>query len=385
MNKNKIAIIDLTPSVPLYDYHLMNALGEKNIDVDIFMSNKKKWFNDNSIKNKTFLLNNFIKNSNSQFILKRLFTGIIYYINLFLTVRYIIKQDYNVVHFQWFPSLRENLWEIFFLKTLKKNGLKIVYTKHNVFPHDLEDKYKIEYKNRVNKISSYIDLFIVHTNSTKVQVIKNYTISSIKIHVVPHGIIRPKVIEEKNEFNFKKNDIVFMHFGLLSNYKGSDIVVSAFNELCNKYSNLKLNLIGPLDENFRKKLCDLIGENNKINFIPQYVSDELLNYYLNISNFILFPYREISQSGALLHALSYNKCIIASSLPSFVETLHSFKKNWFVNIDDIESVKNVIECIMTDQEEQELMINKVKNLRNEYSWSEIALKTNQVYKIALKK
>jgi glycosyltransferase involved in cell wall biosynthesis len=381
-SKYKIAMIDLTPAVPQYDYCLMKAFLEKNIRVDLFMSSKKRWLGDSFRENKIKLINSWTTNNNSQFVLKRIFNGFIYYINLLIIVNYVIKNNYSVIHFQWFPSLMENLFEKYFLKKLKKKGLSIIYTKHNLYPHDISVQDRIKYKKRVDIISPYIDLFIVHTNSVKEKIIKEYTVPSSKIHIIPHGVIHYTSTNNNYYFpgNYNSQDIVFMHFGVLSNYKGSDIVIKAFNQLCIIYPNIKLNLIGRISENYKNTLYDLIRGNNNINFIPDYVSNQLLSYYLDQSNIFLFPYREISQSGALLHALSYDKCIIASDLPSFTETLHSFKKEWFVTANNVDSLLQVTEYIMTNKQEQEQMINKVAELRNEYSWNKIALKTYQLYK-----
>lgn len=98
------------------------------------------------------------------------------------------------------------------------------------------------------------------------------------------------------------------------------------------------------------------------------------------SDVLVFPYRNISQSGALLLALAFGKPMIVSKLSSFIETLDGFPEEAFIDVDSVESLKNAI-IVHVDKKQTVFSqeINIISELQNKYSWNNSAKKTIRLY------
>ena len=59
--------------------------------------------------------------------------------------------------------------------------------------------------------------------------------------------------------------------------------------------------------------------------VPRRVSDQEFSDYANASDILLFPYRSVTGSGALLAALTLGKGVIASDLPFFRDVLGGYE------------------------------------------------------------
>ena len=113
-------------------------------------------------------------------------------------------------------------------------------------------------------------------------------------------------------------------------------------------------------------------QNANIEFIPEYVSDEVLYKYIADSDIIVLPYREISQSGALLLALSTKRLIITSDIPSFKETLAGTGEDTFFENGNAASLSNLIKKYVDGLVDENKQLDIIESLEAKYSWENIA-------------
>ena len=206
-------------NLSIYDWNLIQNLKAK---VYFFGSNKYdyKELNVNS---------NLIYNYNS--IKFKLLKAFVYIINNIKLLFYVIKLKPQIIHFQWmkFPT-----FDIIFVKIIRfiSKRTKIVLTAHNFLPHNSGEKYLKQYK----KIYSLVDKIIVHSKNTKEQ-ISEIINTSEKINVIVHGILKiendeklitkaqKEIIEKYN----LKNKTIFLNIGQIHSYKGTDVLIDAWN------------------------------------------------------------------------------------------------------------------------------------------------------------
>lgn len=72
-----------------------------------------------------------------------------------------------------------------FLFWLKKQGIKTIFTAHNILPHDSGDKYRRQYQKYYNTV----DKIIVHSSKTKEELTHDFNLEEDKVIVIPHGMI----------------------------------------------------------------------------------------------------------------------------------------------------------------------------------------------------
>lgn len=306
-----------------------------------------------------------------------------YFIFLLKTAALASRKNTTIVHFQ-FIRFKTDIFYIIFLRIL---GIKIVYTAHNIFPHDSK-KYDyllnyILYKS-VNKI-------IIHSETTKINLLKHFKLPASKLQVIPHGnfdiyinshpISRTKA---RQKFNLRENDKVLLFFGQIRQYKGIDLLIEAFRIVLETEENVFLIIAGgtvsqeSTDEYMQ--LINTVEKRNNIivnfNFIPK----EEVEFYFKAADFVVMPYKRIDHSGVVHLAYSFNKPIIATNVGDFPEVITENKTGYLVNSQDPEDFANkIIYAIKNISLIDEMSRNISELNKTHFSWTEIAKKTKKLY------
>lgn len=378
----KYAVIDISNKVPFYDSALCDAIDHKKDKKDTFryLAPYNSYTEGKGYYKKLF---SFIpksmskKYSRTRKILKSIET----LANYLYIPFYLRSKEYDVAHFQWFPFLDYCSLEVYILKLLRLvcPKLKIVFTDHNIIPHDLSEAATIKYKSRFSKVIPYIDRFIVHTESSKEELHDLFDIDRSKISVIYHGIFTSEFIPSTRKIDYNK--IRLTMFGTQSTYKGTDLFIDAIDGLpAALKERIEVTIIGPTSENLYSKYGEKAKENG-IDWINNWVTMEQLQHTINDSDVIVLPYRSISQSGVLLQALYFHKLIIASDLASFKETLKGFSDDMFFHNGDVENLRSLISKLINGELDTDLQYKSIERLNSLYSWQLSAQNTIRAYNI----
>ncbi len=316
---------------------------------------------------------------NSENIVKRGFKAFEGAINYLYLILYLLLHKVDVLHFQWLPFLEICSVEKNFLRIIKiiSPKTKIILTIHNLYPHNSSDAKKKAYKQRFGKIQRYIDNFILHLEISRKEFCKDFSIDDARTCVIPHGIFVPKGITIEPHKRGEKLNLIM--YGNQSYYKGTDILVDALNLLpkdCqDKVHTVIVGKIAPDYYEPLKKKTECLD----VEWIPEFVPDDVLYNKIAESDVIVIPYREISQSGVLLLALSFKRTIIASDLPSFKETLSELVDVMFFESKKPESLEKILEREICRDEYSVTQIELIDDVVQRYSWQKIASKYKHVY------
>lgn len=381
---NKIIIFDGLCMSPYYDYYLIEALQKKDKNCyfcSISFYKDLRLFNNIKYKEKLFdIVSKFnIKHAK----LRQIFKAMEYVLNLiYLTVKFLIIPP-KIVHIEWLPLLMKSNIELFIIKIWKLFKIKIIYTVHNVLPHDTGERYKNQYK----KIYSIADLLICHVAKSKEELINNFGILNKKIYIVPHGPMFHEYTKISKKDACCKLDIDFkpsvLFFGIIRPYKGIEYLLSAWKHVKEKMPEARLIIAGNGDKKYIGLIKELIYKLNisdvvitKFEFIPT----EKVALYHNASDIVIFPYKHIDQSGALFTAMALGKPIIATNVGGFKETIDNGKSGFLVNYGDEKSLSEFICKLLNDDESRKSMGEyNLKLINEKYSWDIIADKMLNIY------
>ena len=278
----------------------------------------------------------------------------------------------DVLHLQWLPFLEISSIEKKFLKILHTVSPKTKFylTVHNLYPHNWNEKRKISYRKRFCEVEHFFDNFIVHLQNSKKELCSEFCIAENRVYVVPHGVFVPKNLKIIPHERGEKLKLIM--YGNQSFYKGTDILLDALAllpiELRNKVYTL---IVGKTSSEYLALLKQKIDDLN-VDFIPEFVPEDDLNKYIMESDVIVLPYREISQSGALLLALNFEKSIIVSDLPSFRETLLGVDENVFFEKGNAKSLAGLIRKYIEERVNLLKIQKEIKKLAEIYEWKKIA-------------
>lgn len=381
----KAYIVDISGRVPEYDEGLCFGLSKNDTNNEItFVAPYDNFENYNIRFIRLFKL---IPKQLSHGKLRRALKVIEIIINYIYLLSLIKKDMPNVIQMEWLPLSEKIGVEAFFLSMVKKSNAssKIILKIHNVFPHEcISSEARSKYIQRFKQCSFISDAFIVHTQSSKEEVSRIFGIDLNRINVIHHGVFEPKdckVIDKEIGVSGKWN---FLMYGIQSRYKGADILVNSLAALPEELkSMLNVKIVGMMSDDYYHELSS-INTGVDITIMPRFVEFPDLYRMINESDVILLPYRKISQSGVLLLALHFHRCLITSDLDSFKETLDGFEEGWFFKSEDNASLANIITKYLTGQINIKKQMGIIKSLNNKYSWEEAGkLNVELIHRIVL--
>lgn len=287
----------------------------------------------------------------------------------------------KIVHFQWFKF---TLYDVFTIKRIKALGSKVIFTAHNLLPHEGFNRYSGVYR----VIYSLVDIIIVHAEKTAEELVLKFNIPSKKIRVIPHGILTHGTLDKIKLDNYVKrfknknvliNKTVFAVLGEMMFYKGLDVVIDAWNQPQLDSGNIALILAGK--GNF-KKIKEIEDKENVL-VLNRFLEIEEFMAIVKIADFIILPYRRISQSGVLLTVLSEKKSIIVSDVGGLTEPFKFGNIGYILESLTPEVLADTIQKAFlglskkNHQDEEDIRV--WESIFNYYDWKNIGEKTKQLY------
>ncbi|MFH1209977.1 MAG: glycosyltransferase [archaeon] len=305
----------------------------------------------------------------------RIFDGVDWYWipNLFKAIKFIKKENPNVIILQWWTSSAAHTYWI--LKLINKFYLKkkIIIEFHETLDPLEENKSILRFyvKFMAKRLFDNKDAYVTHSNNDKNLISKKYNLNKNRVFIVPHGAYDHFF----KKINLKKDKKIcnLLFFGLIRPYKGVEYLIEAFNKIPkNQIDKFRLYICGETWEG-----CDLNTKiknskyKNRIKFINKYLSDDETNYYFNLADVVVLPYLRASQSGAAHIAISYGLPVICSKVGGLSESMNKYEGTIFVRSKD---TKKITQAILKSYK------IKSKIYANPHPWS----KTIEAYKEVLK-
>jgi glycosyltransferase involved in cell wall biosynthesis len=327
-----------------------------------------KYFQFDNIKN-TQIINNYTYQAKKG--LRKLASYLYSQIKVIL---WIYKNNPQIIHFQWLKVPPLDIFLLLMIKTLYRKS-RLVYTAHNIMPHDSGKKYLFLYY----IIYHLFDGIIVHEKRAKKEIEKLFNLQNKNIMVIPHGLLNLNC----NKKYIYKDKIVFSLIGRISKYKGIDILLEAWTkngELLNDNS-IRLIIAGEGEILLDKKYF-----NKNIVVLNRYILDDEIQEIIKQTDVGILPYRQISQSGVLLSFLAEHKPVIVSNCGGLIQPFEIGNVGWILKeltpmsladqIIDIKSHRHLIDKIKNDK-------NLWHDIDSYYSWNRIGKLTSDYYHMIL--
>ena len=295
---------------------------------------------------------------------------------IWLTMLESIWGKYDIIHVQTF---RMAYVEIILYMLVKLSGKKIVYTVHNVLPHEAKVMDKFFYSLMYN-IS---DALVVHNEATADVLKREFKQALGKIAVIPHGAYDSY---SKSGFEGRTADrytVNLLQIGKIRDYKGADILIKAAAVVPHEYrKRLNITIAGKQEYDFdfddlikKEAVDDVVSIRNE--FLP---SEEIARLFGN-SDACIFPYREVYGSGALLLSYTFGVPVIASDIPTFIEETDSGGAGLlFKSEDEHDLADKIVEFMDMSESERNRFSRRIRNLVDtKYNWKNSAALTVRLY------
>lgn len=390
LNNVDVFVMDLLCMTPYYDRYLIEALSKKDPAIvlgSISFHLDPGYYERYGIKRLRIvdLVAKWKIDSKS---LRQALKLIEYAVNLAALSAAMIFKRPKIIHVQWIPLITRTGLELWFLKLAQSLGVKIVYTVHNTLPHDTGLTYKEIFKNVYCKM----DALICHTHQIKDELIHDYAMPADKLWVIPHGpMLHDAVITSKKmakeTLRFRNDQSLVLTFGVIRPYKGIESLLNAWRDVVAVNKNALLIIAGNGEPQYVetiKNLITLLGLGDYVRQYFRFVPETELHLHIQAADILVYPYKTVSQSGALLTGMAFGKPIVATALAGFKETLGYGKAGILVEPGNTKDLADaLVELIKSPEECARLGAAALSELQEKYSWDSIADKTLACYRRVL--
>lgn len=258
-------------------------------------------------------------------------------------------------------------------------GIKIIWTVHNLGPHERKDSwgYDLFFRIFTENVAGCIYL----TESSRNKAIEAYPIlKQKKWYLIPHGHYRefyPNTVVKKEArkfLNISQEDVVIGFIGQIRPYKNLPPLIKAFKEI--ESPTTRLIIAGnAYCTRTRNEILGLIKNDPRIVFHDKFIPTEETQYYLNSFDLVALPFSEILNSGSAILALSFNKPVIVPNIDIFSELKSLIGADWVHTFEgelSANHLKSAIESVGHRDKDQKPNLDFL-------SWDKLAKKTVDFY------
>jgi beta-1,4-mannosyltransferase len=251
--------------------------------------------------------------------------------------RWLLKHVRNAdyIHIHW-PSyfyaapqrrkcLRDFAKFLFLLTLARLRGARLVWTIHNIYPHDrcVIPQLDILARRLLVKLSV---LFFIHCSCAEAGVLREFPALARRIVQIQHGHwigYYPNTIEcsaARSLLALRENEFVFLFLGFCRPYKNLETLINVFEHLPGKPVLLVAGQFQ--DAAYEAAIRAAVHRSpGRIMLHPGFVRDEDLQIYLRACNVVVTPYTEILTSGSAILALSFGRPVIAPAIGCLKELI----------------------------------------------------------------
>jgi glycosyltransferase involved in cell wall biosynthesis len=271
----------------------------------------------------------------------------------------------QIIHVQHEYGLYSGFDKNFF-PTLKKLGKPIVTTMHSVGNWDA-DTIIATVSNRV----------IVHNEFC------HRRFGAIgPVCVIPHGMtplqtpLPPREVCRRH-LGIQQEVPVVGYLGFISSYKGLESLIEAMVKVPNAALLIGGGWIIEQETeyiiNLKERASKLLP--NRCQWLG-YVPDDDVDMVYGAMNIVVYPSRFMTESGALLKALSHGKAVIASDLAPVREKA---KQGVLMTFKDVNDLTKKIKHLIADAELRQKFEEAATKFAEENSWANVARKHVELY------
>jgi glycosyltransferase involved in cell wall biosynthesis len=219
---------------------------------------------------------------------------------------------------------------------------------------------------------------------TKRAVIKEYSIPSRKIEVIPNAV-EVRLFSERAKKHFEiDGEPIVLSIHRLEWEKATENLLIAFRNILPRFPRAKLVIVGTGPrEYFLKKLTAKLGIERSVIFTGYISGDQIRSLYQQATLFVLPSRKEIFPI-VLLEAMASNCPVLATRVGAIPELIKNGVNGLLVKPDNINQLIEAILLILEDPKKARDMARRAyEEMRTKYDWSITVDRILKVYESLL--
>jgi glycosyltransferase involved in cell wall biosynthesis len=305
------------------------------------------------------------------------------------------RRDVGVLHFHWPQSywhhergpaaLRLPLSYVKVglvaarLAAARALGYRIVWTVHQVYPHEVAHARLEQAGARMLATLSHV--LIAHDASTREDALRKLGRRARRTAIVPHGSYvgvyppgRSRAVV-RAELGSGEEELVFLCFGSLRAYKDVSFLLDAFGTA--ELRDASLVVAGPAgDDGVAADVLAAAAADGRVKPRLGYLPDEQVAEQFGAADVAIVARNDGGTSGAVVLALSLGVPVIAPRRPAYVELLGSERAGWLFEPGDRGSLRAALERAAADgAAARAAKAAAARQRAEELNWRDIAART----------
>ena len=230
------------------------------------------------------------------------------------------------------------------------------------------------------------DAIFLHGESNVTKFQSMFDIPRERLHSIPHGneqifpaTDQSQSIGEKlrSKYGIDDSHSVVLFFGNITPSKGIPDLLQAFESVHSKSPNTRLIIAGMpsrfVDMNLLHKMVVDLKISDSVIFDSRYLDIEEIGPLMQLATVAVYPYRSITQSGALQVAYAFGKPVVATNVGGFPEAVDDGKSGILVKPEEPAELAEAILKIVNSRVLAKEMGAYAKNLsETRFAWEPIA-------------
>lgn len=289
----------------------------------------------------------------------------------------------RVIHVHWvfaftlpgadrFPVLRRmtQFWFLVWLKTCRMLGVHLVWTAHNVLPH--QPVFANDASARRALVAA-CDLVVAHSQATLDELAALGAVAR-RSAVIQQGPIAPVVSDVSLRTLGHDGPRRFLFFGRVQDYKGVEDLLAAFLAMPDDGA-AHLTVAGQCDDpSLRSRLYAMAQRGGaRVLLRLERVSDEELAELLVCADVVVLPFRRVTTSSSAMLALSYGRPLIVPDLAGLADLPD--RAVFRYDGEAAQLIAALIRAADADDETLAAMSAAARSFASGTTWQEIAEKT----------
>lgn len=287
-------------------------------------------------------------------------------VNILMTANKIKHEKPDAVILQWWHPY---FAPCYYLLSLGLKKIPLIFTCHNVFPHERFPLDRFLTKLVLKKGNGFIvqshldetDLLTINPDANYV-VTPHPTYNAFKMQGMSKSAAREML-------QIDSAAPVLLFFGFVREYKGLNYLLDALPIIRKQIPDISLWIVGDFDSQ-KEHYLNIIAEHNlqrNIRLVEGYVPDCEVEKYFAASDLIVLPYTSATQSGIVQIAYGFEKPVVVTNVGGLPDVVENGKTGYVVPSHNPDAIAEAVIHFFRDDTHIDWETN-IKNKAQQFSW-----------------
>lgn len=257
-------------------------------------------------------------------------------------------QPPDVLHIQWSRLPRFDHWLI---RAIQRLRIPVVHTVHDVVP-----LFDASLRHTLGCVYQAVDALIVHAEANRRELLATYPmLSQSRVTLLPMIAFadpalppNPTPALARQQLNLPLDVPIVGFFGVVKPYKGLDVLAAAWPRVQAALPQAYLLIAGKPDGPQEADLLAQLKALPQVRVADMFIPQPQVWQYHMACDVMVFPYRGITQSAALLSAMGYSLPVIVTEVGGLPELVDG--NGWVIPVGDADVLAQSILAALSDRD-----------------------------------